>query len=108
MQTVPGTLAVARVNYGSCSRGPACAPGASPPPAVPTVQSTLRSPRPLHATCSHAPLLVCHVDIPCDPTRLVAPCRYFLRQIATRVLQVEGQKLIDYQGDYEYYLTQNE
>ncbi|GFR43044.1 hypothetical protein Agub_g4050 [Astrephomene gubernaculifera] len=34
--------------------------------------------------------------------------RYFLRQIATRVLLVEGRKLQDYQGDYEYYLTQNE
>lgn len=36
------------------------------------------------------------------------PCRYFLRQIATRVLLVEGRKLLDYQGDYEYYLSKNE
>ncbi|EFJ51883.1 hypothetical protein VOLCADRAFT_56598 [Volvox carteri f. nagariensis] len=34
--------------------------------------------------------------------------RYFLRQIATRVLLVEGRKLQDYQGDYEYYLSKNE
>ncbi|KAG2485398.1 hypothetical protein HYH03_015884 [Edaphochlamys debaryana] len=33
--------------------------------------------------------------------------RYFLRQIATRVLLVEGRKLQDYQGDYDYYLSKN-
>lgn len=34
--------------------------------------------------------------------------RYFLKQIATRVLLVEGKKLLDFKGDYEYYLEQNE
>lgn len=30
--------------------------------------------------------------------------RYFLRKIANRVVQVEDQQLIDYAGDYDYYL----
>jgi ATPase subunit of ABC transporter with duplicated ATPase domains len=30
--------------------------------------------------------------------------RYFLRRIANRVVQVEGQQLVDYPGDYEFYL----
>ena len=34
--------------------------------------------------------------------------RYFLKQIATRILLVEDRKLKDFKGDYEYYLTQNE
>eukprot|EP00197_Chlamydomonas_leiostraca_P006476 CAMPEP_0202869404 /NCGR_PEP_ID=MMETSP1391-20130828/12431_1 /ASSEMBLY_ACC=CAM_ASM_000867 /TAXON_ID=1034604 /ORGANISM="Chlamydomonas leiostraca, Strain SAG 11-49" /LENGTH=706 /DNA_ID=CAMNT_0049549717 /DNA_START=43 /DNA_END=2163 /DNA_ORIENTATION=- len=33
--------------------------------------------------------------------------RYFLRRIATRILQVEKCKLRDFKGDYEYYLEQN-
>ncbi|KXZ43852.1 hypothetical protein GPECTOR_79g131 [Gonium pectorale] len=33
--------------------------------------------------------------------------RYFLRQIATRVLLVDDRKLQDYQGDYDYYLSKN-
>lgn len=33
-------------------------------------------------------------------------CRYFLRRIATRILLVEGCKLHDFKGDYEYYLEQ--
>ena len=32
--------------------------------------------------------------------------RYFLKQVATRVLLVEDQKLKDFKGDYEYYLEQ--
>lgn len=31
--------------------------------------------------------------------------RYFLRQIANRVILVEDKKLNDYNGDYDYYLT---
>jgi ATPase subunit of ABC transporter with duplicated ATPase domains len=34
--------------------------------------------------------------------------RYFLRQIATRVLQVEGGQFVDFQGDYDYFLSKNE
>jgi len=34
--------------------------------------------------------------------------RYFLRQIVTRVLTVEDQQIVDYEGDYEYFLEQNE
>jgi len=34
--------------------------------------------------------------------------RYFLQKIATRVLTVENQKLIAYDGDYEYFLEKNE
>uniref|UniRef100_A0A7R9YWU0 ABC transporter domain-containing protein n=1 Tax=Chlamydomonas euryale TaxID=1486919 RepID=A0A7R9YWU0_9CHLO len=34
--------------------------------------------------------------------------RYFLRRIATRVLTVENQTLTDFQGDYDYYLEQNQ
>ena len=34
--------------------------------------------------------------------------RYFLRQIATRVLVVEDGELIDYEGDYEYFLEKDE
>ena len=34
--------------------------------------------------------------------------RYFLKQIATRVINVEGAALVDYVGDYSYYLEKNE
>eukprot|EP01023_Acetabularia_acetabulum_P062333 TRINITY_DN7661_c0_g5_i1.p1 TRINITY_DN7661_c0_g5~~TRINITY_DN7661_c0_g5_i1.p1 ORF type:complete len:680 (-),score=114.48 TRINITY_DN7661_c0_g5_i1:133-2112(-) len=34
--------------------------------------------------------------------------RYFLKKIATRILQVEKGKLVDYEGDYEYFLQKNE
>ncbi len=34
--------------------------------------------------------------------------RYFLKQIATRIINVEHQKLKDFKGDYEYYLTLND
>lgn len=34
--------------------------------------------------------------------------RYFLRQIVTRVLTVEEQQIVDYEGDYEYFLEKNE
>ena len=34
--------------------------------------------------------------------------RYFLKQIATRVINVEDAKLVDYVGDYSYYLEKNE
>jgi hypothetical protein len=34
--------------------------------------------------------------------------RYFLKQIATRIVNVEHQKLKDFKGDYEYYLSQND
>jgi ATPase subunit of ABC transporter with duplicated ATPase domains len=33
--------------------------------------------------------------------------RYFLRQIVNRVVEVKNQELIDYVGDYNYYLEQN-
>jgi len=33
--------------------------------------------------------------------------RYFLRQIVNRVVEVKNQKLIDYVGDYNYYLEKN-
>lgn len=34
--------------------------------------------------------------------------RYFLRRIATRVLELRGGLLQDYSGDYEAYLSKNE
>ena len=34
--------------------------------------------------------------------------RYFLRRIATRVLEISSGVLDDYSGDYEYYLSRNE
>lgn len=34
--------------------------------------------------------------------------RYFLRQIATRILLVEDLQLKDFKGDYEYFLEQND
>eukprot|EP01025_Chloroclados_australasicus_P020894 TRINITY_DN2198_c0_g2_i7.p1 TRINITY_DN2198_c0_g2~~TRINITY_DN2198_c0_g2_i7.p1 ORF type:complete len:518 (+),score=101.06 TRINITY_DN2198_c0_g2_i7:1-1554(+) len=34
--------------------------------------------------------------------------RYFLRKIATRILQVENGKLVDYEGDYQYFLEKND
>ena len=34
--------------------------------------------------------------------------RYFLKRIATRVVEVEGGRLVDYAGDYEVFLEQNE
>jgi ATPase subunit of ABC transporter with duplicated ATPase domains len=34
--------------------------------------------------------------------------RYFLRRIATRIVTVDSGKLVDYQGDYELFLEQNE
>ena len=33
--------------------------------------------------------------------------RYFLRRIATRVLELRGGRLQDYSGDYEAYLSKN-
>jgi hypothetical protein len=42
------------------------------------------------------------------PPLAPSPRRYFLKQIATRILLVEGQKLKDFKGDYEYYLSQND
>jgi ATPase subunit of ABC transporter with duplicated ATPase domains len=33
--------------------------------------------------------------------------RYFLRQIVNRVVEVKNEELIDYVGDYNYYLEQN-
>lgn len=33
--------------------------------------------------------------------------RYFLRRIATRVLELRAGVLQDYAGDYEYFLSQN-
>lgn len=30
--------------------------------------------------------------------------RYFLRKIANRVIEVDGARLVDYAGDYDYYL----
>lgn len=34
--------------------------------------------------------------------------RYFLRRIATRVLEMGGGRVNDYEGDYEYYLNRND
>lgn len=34
--------------------------------------------------------------------------RYFLRRIATRIVQVEGGQFADCQGDYDYFLSKNE
>jgi ATPase subunit of ABC transporter with duplicated ATPase domains len=34
--------------------------------------------------------------------------RYFLRQVATRVVTIEGGQVIDWQGDYEYMLENDE
>lgn len=34
--------------------------------------------------------------------------RYFLRQIATRVVVVDDGDVVDYEGDYEYFLERNE
>eukprot|EP00878_Enallax_costatus_P018023 GHUV01018949.1.p2 GENE.GHUV01018949.1~~GHUV01018949.1.p2 ORF type:complete len:164 (+),score=52.90 GHUV01018949.1:1293-1784(+) len=61
-----------------------------------------------------------HLDIPSKETLeeavrqfegaviAVSHDRYFLKQIATRVLLAEDCQLKDFQGDYEYYLTKNE
>ncbi|KAL4439755.1 hypothetical protein ABPG75_002756 [Micractinium tetrahymenae] len=61
-----------------------------------------------------------HLDIPSKETLeeavrafegsviAVSHDRYFLRRIATRIVTVEGGKLVDYQGDYELFLEQNE
>ena len=57
-----------------------------------------------------------HLDIPSKEMLEEAVCafegaviavshdRYFLRKIATRVVTVEGTQLVDYTGDYDYYL----
>jgi ATPase subunit of ABC transporter with duplicated ATPase domains len=34
--------------------------------------------------------------------------RFFLRQIATRVLAFDEGKITDYEGDYAYYLSKND
>ena len=34
--------------------------------------------------------------------------RYFLRAIATRVVDVQDKKLVDYQGGYDFYTSKNE
>lgn len=61
-----------------------------------------------------------HLDIPSKETLeeavrcfegsviAVSHDRYFLRRIATRIVTVQGGKLVDYQGDYELFLEQNE
>ncbi|GBF90920.1 ABC transporter F family member-like [Raphidocelis subcapitata] len=61
-----------------------------------------------------------HLDIPSKETLeeavrafegaviAVSHDRYFLRRIATRVLQVEGGQFTDVEGDYEYFLSKNE
>lgn len=61
-----------------------------------------------------------HLDIPTKETLeeavrtfggsviAVSHDRYFLKRIATRVVTVEDGKLIDYDGDYEVFLEQNE
>ncbi|EFN51164.1 hypothetical protein CHLNCDRAFT_28318, partial [Chlorella variabilis] len=60
-----------------------------------------------------------HLDIPSKETLeeavrafegsviAVSHDRYFLRRIATRIVTVQGGKLVDYQGDYELFLEQN-
>ncbi|PRW33209.1 ABC transporter F family member 5 [Chlorella sorokiniana] len=61
-----------------------------------------------------------HLDIPSKETLeeavstfegsviAVSHDRYFLRRIATRIVTVDSGKLVDYQGDYELFLEQNE
>lgn len=61
-----------------------------------------------------------HLDIPSKETleeaiRLfegsviaVSHDRYFLKRIATRVVEVKDGRLVDYQGDYEVFLEENE
>lgn len=61
-----------------------------------------------------------HLDIPSKETLeeavrsfegaviAVSHDRYFLKQIATRVVTVEDGKLVDYDGDYELFLEENE
>ncbi|PSC69255.1 ABC transporter family [Micractinium conductrix] len=61
-----------------------------------------------------------HLDIPSKETLeeavrtfegsviAVSHDRYFLRRIATRIVTVQNGKLVDYQGDYELFLEQNE
>lgn len=61
-----------------------------------------------------------HLDIPTKETLeeavrsftgaviAVSHDRYFLKQIATRVVTVQDGKLIDYDGDYEVFLEENE
>lgn len=34
--------------------------------------------------------------------------RYFLKQIATRIANVENRQIVDYVGDYDYYLQKND
>lgn len=52
----------------------------------------------------------CDTGGPCLPLACPTPAgsviavshdRYFLRRIATRIVTVDGGKLVDYQGDYE-------
>jgi ATPase subunit of ABC transporter with duplicated ATPase domains len=61
-----------------------------------------------------------HLDIPSKETLeealrsfqgtviAVSHDRYFLRQIATRIIAVEGSKLRDYEGNYDEFLEKNE
>lgn len=75
--------------------------------------------------CTRGTLLVLdeptnHLDIPSKEMLEEAICafqgaviavshdRYFLRRIATRVLQVDRGRLLDFQGDYSYFVEQNE
>jgi len=39
--------------------------------------------------------------MPAGSVIAVSHDRYFLRRIATRIVTVDGGKLVDYQGDYE-------
>ncbi|GAB4823640.1 hypothetical protein N2152v2_010686 [Parachlorella kessleri] len=61
-----------------------------------------------------------HLDIPSKETLeeairafegsviAVSHDRYFLKRIATRIVMVENGKLVDYKGDYEVFLEENE
>ena len=98
---------------------------AASPPLPPASNSCLRC-RTRAARCEPARSLLLldeptnHLDIPSkemleealrsfEGTVLaVSHDRYFLRRIATRVLEVGGGRVVDYKGDYEVYLSRNE
>ncbi len=81
-------------------------PGCWPFRAVSRAAYNIRPTR--HQACMLSELRTYPSGTQHTPLPPLAACRYFLRQIATRVLLVENQMRVDYQGDYDYYLEQNE
>merc|ERR1711924_377294 len=54
-----------------------------------------------------------HLDIPSkevleEAVVLASHDRYFLRQVANRIVEVRDQRLVDYKGDYDVFLQEND